>query len=108
MGRRGESGAAPHLRRSEGDGRGRVPARAPFAIASGAMAEIPAGGAAQRRDTLYLQVLAGIALGILVGYAWPEEAQALRPLGEVFVRMIKMLIALIEHTREPGAAAGRD
>ena len=59
------------------------------------MAEIEPGAAAKKRDTLYVQVLVGIALGILVGYLWPTQAQALRPLGEVFVQMIKMLIAPI-------------
>lgn len=52
-------------------------------------------GATAKRDTLYLQVLVGIAAGIALGYFAPAEAQALRPLGETFVRMIKMLIAPI-------------
>jgi len=34
---------------------------------------------------LYVQVLAGIALGILVGYVWPETGVALKPLGDAFV-----------------------
>jgi aerobic C4-dicarboxylate transport protein len=42
---------------------------------------------------LYVQVLAGIALGILVGYVWPETGVALKPLGDAFVRLIKMVIA---------------
>lgn len=42
---------------------------------------------------LYVQVLAGIALGILVGFLWPEIGVALKPLGDAFVRLIKMVIA---------------
>ena len=42
---------------------------------------------------LYVQVLVGIVLGILVGYVWPETGVALKPLGDAFVRLIKMVIA---------------
>ena len=42
---------------------------------------------------LYVQVLVAIALGILVGYVWPETGVALKPLGDAFVRLIKMVIA---------------
>jgi aerobic C4-dicarboxylate transport protein len=59
------------------------------------MPEIPTAGGKPARDTLYLQVLFGIACGIILGYFRPHDAEALRPLGEVFVRMIKMLIAPI-------------
>lgn len=52
-------------------------------------------GAAPRRDTLYLQVLFGIAMGILVGILAPDVGTALKPLGDTFVNMIKMLIAPI-------------
>lgn len=42
--------------------------------------------------TLYFQVLVGIALGILVGWLWPETGQALKPLGDGFIRLVKMII----------------
>ena len=42
---------------------------------------------------LYVQVLIAIALGILVGVAWPQVGVALKPLGDGFVALIKMLIA---------------
>ena len=50
---------------------------------------------AQRRwwTSLYLQVLAAIALGILVGAVWPETGAALKPLGDAFVKLVKMIIA---------------
>jgi aerobic C4-dicarboxylate transport protein len=48
--------------------------------------------APSRRDTLYLQVLAGISLGALLGYVKPEWGVALKPLGDVFINLVKMLI----------------
>jgi aerobic C4-dicarboxylate transport protein len=45
--------------------------------------------------TLYLQVLTGIACGALLGWLRPSWGEALQPLGDVFVRMVKMLIAPI-------------
>jgi aerobic C4-dicarboxylate transport protein len=44
---------------------------------------------------LYLQVLAGIILGVMVGVIWPDRGAAMRPLGDGFVKLIKMLIAPI-------------
>ena len=45
--------------------------------------------------SLYFQVLVGIALGVVVGIAWPHAAVALKPLGDGFVKLIRMLIAPI-------------
>ena len=42
---------------------------------------------------LYVQVLLGIALGIFVGWAWPEIGVQLKPLGDGFIRLIKMAVA---------------
>jgi aerobic C4-dicarboxylate transport protein len=42
---------------------------------------------------LYVQVLIGIALGIVVGALWPHVGVALKPLGDAFVKLIKMSIA---------------
>ena len=47
---------------------------------------------------LYFQVLVGIAAGILLGYLSPERATAMRPLGDGFIKLIKMLIAPIVFT----------
>jgi aerobic C4-dicarboxylate transport protein len=49
-----------------------------------------------RRDRthwLYLAVIAAVALGIVVGLAFPEFATSLKWLGTAFVGLIKMLIA---------------
>jgi aerobic C4-dicarboxylate transport protein len=42
---------------------------------------------------LYVQVLAAILLGIAVGYVFPAAGIALKPLGDGFIALIKMMIA---------------
>jgi aerobic C4-dicarboxylate transport protein len=42
---------------------------------------------------LYVQVLIGVGLGIAVGALWPEFGASLKPLGDAFVKLIKMAIA---------------
>jgi aerobic C4-dicarboxylate transport protein len=42
---------------------------------------------------LYIQVLIAIALGILIGYFFPDLGKALKPLGDGFIALIKMMIA---------------
>jgi aerobic C4-dicarboxylate transport protein len=44
---------------------------------------------------LYVQVLIGLALGITIGHYWPEFGAALKPLGDGFVKLVKMMIAPI-------------
>ena len=44
---------------------------------------------------LYVQVLIGIAAGVLLGALAPEWGAAMRPLGDGFIKLIKMLIAPI-------------
>src|SRR6478609_4380142 len=44
---------------------------------------------------LYVQVLIGLMLGILTGHFWPEFGAALKPLGDGFVKLVKMMIAPI-------------
>ncbi len=56
-----------------------------------AMAQAP-----QRiRRSLYLQVLIGVALGIVLGKLDPALAKEMKPLGDAFIRLVKMLIAPI-------------
>ena len=43
--------------------------------------------------TLYIQVLVGLALGIAVGHWWPDFGASLKPLGDGFVKLVKMMIA---------------
>ena len=42
---------------------------------------------------LYVQVLAAIVIGITVGHFWPEIGASLKPLGDAFVKLVKMIIA---------------
>lgn len=45
-----------------------------------------------KKTTLGLRILIGIAVGIAVGFLLPRLAVALKPLGDVFLRMLKMLM----------------
>lgn len=47
---------------------------------------------------LYAQVLVGIAIGVLFGFVSPERAAAMKPLGDGFIKLVKMLIAPIVFT----------
>ena len=44
---------------------------------------------------LYVQVIIGLLLGITIGHYWPEFGAALKPLGDGFVKLVKMMIAQI-------------
>ena len=46
-------------------------------------------------QSLYLQVIVAIVVGILLGYFYPETGTAMKPLGDGFIRLIKMVIAPI-------------
>src|SRR5580765_2728534 len=42
---------------------------------------------------LYIQVLIAIALGIVIGHFYPNLGKELKPLGDGFIALIKMMIA---------------
>jgi Na+/H+-dicarboxylate symporter len=42
---------------------------------------------------LYVQVLIGVVLGIAVGYFFPDFGAGLKVLGDLFIRVVKMMIA---------------
>lgn len=44
---------------------------------------------------LYVQVLAAIAIGVLLGHYYPDLAVQMKPLGDGFIKLIKMTIAPI-------------
>jgi aerobic C4-dicarboxylate transport protein len=51
---------------------------------------------AERRPwytVLYLQVLIAIALGVFLGHFYPETGTRMKPLGDAFINLIKMMIA---------------
>ena len=46
-------------------------------------------------QSLYVQVLIAIAIGVLLGHYYPEFATKFKPLGDGFIKLIKMMIAPI-------------
>ncbi len=58
---------------------------------------------------LYFQVLAAIVLGALIGHFWPVFGESLKPLGDAFIKLVKMIIApVIFLTVATGIAHLRD
>jgi proton glutamate symport protein len=70
----------------------------------------PAGRAARRRvPSPTSQIFIGLVVGIGIGYLWPSFGVALRPLADLFLRMIRMIIApLIFSTLVVGIAGTGD
>ena len=74
-------------------------------LANGADAVFSAGESAMTRANgrrarplykdLSVQVLVAMLLGSLVGYLWPQSADSLRPLGDLFIRLVRMIVAPI-------------
>ena len=59
-------------------------------------ASMPARTPVARRPwytILYLQVLIAIVVGVLVGYYFPDAGKAMKPLGDGFIALIRMMIA---------------
>jgi aerobic C4-dicarboxylate transport protein len=58
---------------------------------------------------LYVQVLTAIVLGVLLGHFYPSLGEAMKPLGDAFIKMIKMVIApIIFFTVVHGIASMKD
>jgi aerobic C4-dicarboxylate transport protein len=49
-------------------------------------------------QNLYFQVIVGIVAGALLGFLAPERGAAMRPLGDGFIKLVKMLIGPIVFT----------
>jgi aerobic C4-dicarboxylate transport protein len=45
--------------------------------------------------SLYFQVVVAIVIGVLLGHFYPETGAAMKPLGDGFIKLIKMIIAPI-------------
>jgi aerobic C4-dicarboxylate transport protein len=61
------------------------------------MIEVDQGAAAPSRkpkfyQILYVQVLFAIVVGVLLGYFKPEVGEAMKPLGDGFIKLVKMII----------------
>lgn len=63
----------------------------PDPVAAHTAAEVPATGGGR----LYLRVLLAIAAGAVFGHFYPQQAVALKPVGDGFIALVKMLIAPI-------------
>ena len=44
-------------------------------------------------QSLFFQILIAVVAGVLIGHFWPNIGAELRPLGDGFIRLIKMIIA---------------
>jgi aerobic C4-dicarboxylate transport protein len=50
---------------------------------------------ANKSKSLYIQVIVAIVIGILLGHFYPELGAKMKPLGDGFIKLIKMIIAPI-------------
>ncbi|MGW8190746.1 dicarboxylate/amino acid:cation symporter [uncultured Sphingomonas sp.] len=58
---------------------------------------------------LYVQVLIAIVAGVLLGHFYPSTGEALKPIGDAFIKLVKMIIApVIFLTIVTGIAGMRD
>jgi aerobic C4-dicarboxylate transport protein len=58
------------------------------------IARVPASAAPRPWYTiLYVQVLIAIVAGVLLGYFYPDAGKAMKPLGDGFIALIRMMIA---------------
>jgi len=61
------------------------------------------------RNSLYVQVVGAIAVGVALGHWYPDVAVTMRPLGDGFVKLVKMMIGpIIFCTVVTGIAAVQD
>src|SRR6185369_696137 len=85
-------------------------------VVSAAMATVithtaPAAATAARKPfyrSLWGQMLLGVALAIVLGYVAPTTAQAMRPFGDAFIRLITMVISLVIFCTVAAGIAGMD
>jgi proton glutamate symport protein len=64
---------------------------------------------AWRAPSLTTQIFVGLVAGILIGIVWPSTGVAIKPLADLFLRMIKMIIApLLFSTLVVGIAGSGD
>ena len=45
--------------------------------------------------SLYAQVITAIIIGVILGHFWPQVGESMKPLGDGFIKLIKMIIAPI-------------
>ncbi len=64
-------------------------------MASTTAGTAPAPTATPWYKVLYIQVLIAVAIGIALGYFYPDLGKAMKPLGDGFIKLVKMVIAPI-------------
>jgi aerobic C4-dicarboxylate transport protein len=55
---------------------------------------------------LYVQVLVAITAGVILGHFWPDIGKAFKPLGDAFIKLVKMIIAPVIFLTIVGGIAG--
>lgn len=58
------------------------------------------------RITLTQQIMLGLVIGCLIGWLWPSFATSLKPVSDLFLRMIKMLLGPLLFTTLVAGIAG--
>jgi proton glutamate symport protein len=72
-------------------------------------ADLETSQTAPKSRSITTQIVAGLVLGVAVGYVWPEFGVGVKPLADAFLRMIKMIIApLVFSTLVVGIAGTGD
>jgi aerobic C4-dicarboxylate transport protein len=60
---------------------------------------IPSSATPRKRRAWYqhlsFQILLAMILGVIVGHTWPQHADAWKPLGDLFIKIVRMLVAPI-------------
>ena len=69
-------------------------------------APVADAGAPRWWSHLYVQVVAAIVAGALLGHWWPDAGKALKPLGDGFIKLVKMVIAPVIFLTVTGGIAG--
>ena len=64
-------------------------------VVNGHQQSVPRKGSKSLYKDLSLQILVAMLLGVAVGWAWPGSADALKPLGDLFIRLVRMIVAPI-------------
>ena len=64
-------------------------------VVNGHQQSVPRKSSKPLYKDLSLQILVAMLLGVAVGWVWPDFADALKPLGDLFIRLVRMIVAPI-------------
>jgi DAACS family dicarboxylate/amino acid:cation (Na+ or H+) symporter len=54
--------------------------------------DIAAESGKKSKFPLWMQILLGLVIGVIIGYAWPAIGAPLQPIGTAFIKAIKMIV----------------